>query len=569
MTQGAEPPPVTAPAAAPPDALPSGLRRYLSAPLLAVALLAALVHIAPFWAAQLQTPPGWQFVGNLNGSPDEMQYRVLMERTRVTGPVVDNRMTTEPNRPHIAMFFYWGIQKTADALGARPAFVYQYAGVAITIGLALLLFGFVGRFVASRYQAWWVFLTLFAGGGLGAHLMLLNEVDRLRGLMPFRRIVTDGLREATVFEEYRNHYIFTTLFDTHFLFFVVAALLAVAALYAAVKRFTVARMLVAAFAFGAVTVLHIYDGVTLLCIAAGVVAMLWLRGLPWKPAFATLVTSGVAVAAALLWQVLLYNRSGIVIPEWRANSILFSELALAYPLAWGLIAWGLGRYWKSAGVDECFLLGWIVGCTALTLSGPFYPYSDRGTLTLQVPLMIVAGAVYFAWRPRVPWRHALVAVAVLGATPVWQAGRLWINRSFSRHPSGAPPAYTWMNPDHQRLVTAMRAHAGPADALIVDKVKVPWRTDDLWLTEGFPGRLYAGHYALTPDYERRRDEINAFYTSADTATQAAFLRNARVTLVYVRGDQDPARFERIPGLRALERTPTGTLFAYAADATPQ
>jgi hypothetical protein len=559
-------PPPAPQAAAPAAAPPSGWRAYLSVPLLVAALLVAVVHIVPFWAAQLQTPAGWRFTGHLTGSPDEMQYRMLMERSRVTGPVVDNNLTTEPNAPHIPMFLYWGIAKVSQGLGARPGVVSGYLGSALAFGLALLLFGIVGQFVASRYQAWWVFLTLLAGGGLGAHLMLLNDVDRLRGIMPFRRIVTEGLRDAIVFEEYRNHYIVTTLFDTHFLFFLLMALLAVAALYLAVTRFTVARMLVAAFAFGAVTVLHIYDGVTMVFIAAGVTGVLWLKGLPWRQALLTTAASGAAVAAALLWQVMLYRASGIEIPEWRAQPILFSELALAYPLAWGLIVVGLGRYWKSAGADECFLLGWALGCTALTLSGPFYPYADRGTLTLQVPLMILAGSIYFAWRPKVSWRHAAVAVLVLGATPVWQIDRLWTNRRFHHHPSGGPPPYTWMNPDHQRLVAALRQHAGPDDALIVEKVKVPWRTDDLWLTQGYTGRLYAGHYALTPAYPRKRDEVNAFYASADTASQAGFLRRAGITLVYVRADQDPARFERIAGLWPLERTDTGTLFAFTPGA---
>ncbi|MGE0555795.1 MAG: hypothetical protein AB7R55_20375 [Gemmatimonadales bacterium] len=537
------------------------LRRRLPIPLLLTALVAALLHIAPFWAAEVQTPAGWKFTGHLNGSPDEMQYRMLTERTLAVGPVVDNRLTTEPNQPHIAMFFYWGVAKLSAWLGASEAYVYSYLGSVIAFLLALVLFWIIDHFVRSRYQTWWVFLTLLFGGGLGAHLMLLNDVDRLRGIMPFQRIVTEGLRESIVFENYRSHYIFTTLFDTHFLFFLLMALLAIVAFYRAIVGYSIGRVALAGLAFGLATVLHIYDGVTLLFVAASVVALLWLRKLPVRPAMVTLVVCGAAVAAATLWQVLLFRGSGLGIPPWRAQAIYFSELALAYPLAWGLIAWGLGRYWRDAGLEQCFLLGWALGCTALTLSGPFYPYSDRGTLTLQVPLMIVAGAIYFSWRPRVSWQHAAFALVLLGATPIWQIQRLWINRAFDNHPSGGPPPYTWMNPDHQALVAALDEKATAEDVLIVDKTKVPWRTDDLWLTMGFPGRLYAGHYALTPGYERRRDAVNAFFAAPIDSVE--FLRRERIRFVYVGAERDLAPFEQVPGLAPVKRTAVGTLFEYA------
>ena len=540
--------------------------RYL--PLLA-ALVAGLVHLGPFWGAQLQTPPGWEFTGNLNGSPDEMQYRMLMERTQTTGPIVDNRMTSEPNAPHIAMFFYYGVGKLSGWLHARPGYVYAYLGAVLAIVLSLGLYWCAGHFLGSRYQTWWVFLSLLLGGGLGAHLMLLDDVDRLHSLTPFRRIVTEGLQNSIVFEQYRSHYIFTTLFDTHFLFFLVVALAAIASLYLALTAFTVPRLLLAGFLFGTATLLHIYDGVTLLFIAAGIVALFWLRGLPVRHAVLTFALCALLVGAAIAWQMLLYKQAGVPIPAWRAQSVYFSELALAYPLAWGLIAWGLVGYWRTAGVRECFLLGWALGCTVLTLSGPFYPYSDRGTLTLQVPLMIVAGAIYFARHPRVNWRHALVAAAILGATPVWQVWRIRTNMSFAAHPSGSPPAYTWMTPDHQALVRALREHAVDEDILIVDKSRVPWRTDDLWLTSGFPGRLYAGHYALTPDYQRKRDEVNAFFSTTDPSAGVEFLRRASIRFVYVRQEADVARFGQMPGLNPVLSNSVGALFEFTPRETEE
>lgn len=540
-----------------------GTRRRFPIFLLLVATLAALLHMAPFWRAQLLTPEGHEFTGVLSASPDALQYRMLMERSQTTGPIVDNRLTTEPNEPHILMLFYYGVGKLANWLGAPHGFVYEYLGALLAFVLVLYLFRIVDHFSSSRYQTWWVFLTLLIGGGLGGHLLLLNGVESLRGTITFQRIVTDPLRESIMFEQYRNHYIFSTLFDTHFIFFLLLALGAIMALYRAVSSFTWPRVVLASFAFAGATLFHIYDGVTLACVAAGVVFVLWLRKLPVRNALITAAVCWASAGAALLWQLLLYRRSGIPIPDWRADNILFSELALAYALAWGLIVWGLARYWRAAGVRECVLLGWALGCTVLTLSGPFYPYPDRGTLTLQVPLMIVAGAIYFSWRPRVGWKHALLAVAILGAGPLWKTPRRVALVRVEEHRDAGLWSHVWMSRDHQALVTALRANATEEDVLIVSKVRPPWRTDDLWLTSGFRGRLFAGHYAVTPFYARKVEEVNAFFAEGDPEEGPRFLEREGIRFVYVREDQDVTRFEAMPGLRPLQRTPIGTLFEFS------
>jgi len=541
----------------------SAIPRTLSSSVIAVALLAALIHLIPFLNAARQTPPGWVFTGYVTGSPDEMQYRMLMQRSMAQGPIVDNPLTTEPSTRHIVVLFYWGIGHIAQALDARPGVVYSLLGSVFAFGIALLLFAIVRHVARSPREAWWVYLALLLGGGFGAHLRFLDMVKPLRRIHLFSQVVSQGLQEATVFESYRNHYVFTTLFDTHFLFFLLMALLAIVALYWTMARFTIGRLLLTAAAFGVVTVLHIYDGVTLLAIGGGVIFLFWLRGgLPTRAAIVTVAVSAVAVGIAILWQLSMFKRSGLGIPEWRAPAILFSELALAYPLAWGLMAWGLGDYWRKAGLDECFLLGWTLGCVALTLSGPFYPYSDRGVLTLQVPIMIVAGSVYFRRFARVPLSHAAFAVFTLAATPVWKLYRESQTTSFANHPSGEAPAYIWMAPGHQEVLSALLSRATSNDVLICDKTKFAFRTDDLWLTMGYPGRLYAGHYALTQDYDKKRAEVNQFFAQADTTEGPAFLKRAGIRWVYVRAEQGVDRFKSMSGLHPVAETPVGTLFEF-------
>ncbi len=537
------------------DRIPAGL--------VLVALCVAVLSIAPFWWAQSQTPEGWTFTGVLNGSPDGMQYRVLADRSLTTGPIVDNRLTTEANTPHIAMFLYFGFEKLSQWLHAPVEFVVAYGGAFLALLLAFLVFGVVDHFLESRTRTWAVFLVLMFGGGLGAHLLLVAQLGPLAENYLIQRTVVEGLQNAIVFDQYRNHYLFTTLGDTHFLFFLLTALLAVGTFYFTLQKFSLLRLLIAASCFGAVTVLHIYDGVTLLAIGAGVCFLLWRKKFPMSPPMITMLACSIAVGAAIVWQIGLYRSSGIPLPPWRADSIYFSELALAYPVAWLLMIIGLGNYWRTAEFKETFLLGWSLGCVALTLSGPFYPYPDRGALTLQIPIYVIAGAIYFTRYPRIRMAHAILAILILGATPAYTLRNRWINTTISGHPSGGPPPYTWMSPEHQAMVALLAGKASEDDVLLVDKTEVPWRTDDLWLSLGFPGKLYAGHYALTVDYDRKREAVGRFFNDPASEEALNFLGSAGVRFVFVDTAAAPSRFDAIPGMMVLQRSPFGTLFEYS------
>src|SRR5688500_14671141 len=165
---------VTRPAVASPAALEGQPGRAFLArlpiALWVVAAFAAVVHIAPFWRAEASARDGWTFTGNLTVSPDYMQYRVWARQSQREGPLVTNRFTTEPNRAHLPVFFYWAVGKVAGWVGSKPERVYAYAGSLFAAALAVLVFATVRHFLPMPRHAWWVFLAIFFGGGLGAHL---------------------------------------------------------------------------------------------------------------------------------------------------------------------------------------------------------------------------------------------------------------------------------------------------------------------------------------------------------------------------------------------------------------
>jgi hypothetical protein len=528
------------------------------APIFLIAVFAAFIHIAPYWRAESQTPPGWRFAWNVSVSPDQMTYRIWSRQSQKDGVLVSNTFTTEPNRPHLPVAFYYAIGQMSRLTGWSPELLYAYLGSVFAFGLTILLYIVVRHFMALSYQTWWVFSAILIGGGLGAYFIVLSDLGIVNNNYLLHRIIIDSFQGITPFENYRCNYAFLTLFDTHYLLIWLLTTGSVFSLYLALRHISWWRTALTAFLFTFTTLVNIYQGVTLIAVTAGILFLCWRKRLLDRPKVLTGSLCSLGAAACMAWQVLLYRFSGLHMPTWRPSSILVSILLISFPLAWGLIAWGGAEYWRRAGFDECFLLGWALGGTALILSGPFYPYADRGLITLQIPIYVVAGAIYFAKYKQVTPAAALLTILLLGATPAWALQHRWEATRFS-----PDKPYMFLSAEQQELVDLLKRRAGKDDALIVDKSKEPWETDDLWLGPEYPGKLYCGNFFLTVDYDRKRAEVTSFYKDPPEK-QSAFLQERHIRFVYVDAKDDPSRFERGPGLVLLKANSTGSLFEYVA-----
>ena len=128
---------------------PAAARARFPAWVLVVAAVAALVHILPALRAALVAPDGVQFTGNLSGiSPDAMQYRAWYRHTALSGPIAENRFTTEPNLPHLPLVWFWLTGQVATLLGVDPEFVALATGAITAFVLSLLVFEAVRRLAA-------------------------------------------------------------------------------------------------------------------------------------------------------------------------------------------------------------------------------------------------------------------------------------------------------------------------------------------------------------------------------------------------------------------------------------
>lgn len=529
--------------------------RLFTRPMLAVALGAALFHIAPVWYAQATTPAGWTFSGNVTVSPDFMQYRVWQRQSQREGPVVTNAFTTEPNRRHLIVAHDWLVGRLAVATGASPEFASAYLGCAWAFLLAMLLYGIVAHFFPDAHQKWWVLGALMLGGGLGAHLKIIALTPGLRESWLVQRLIVEPLAAWPVFEDYRSHYLVKTLPDTHFAFLWLVTLGAVTAMYASLRRFTPARVSLAVLLSAAITLLHVYEGVTLMAVAAGIALCCRLRGHAARESLLLLALVSAAVLACYAVVGSLFRSSGLPMPPWRAVNILVAVLLIAYPVAWVIIAAGVREYWQRAGLAECVLLGWALGCTVVTLSGPFYPYPDRGTMTLPVPLMLIAGAIHFRRVPRVRWRAALLAIGLMGATPAWFVTRtLVVNRFHDDWP------WAWTSPAHDEVIRVLAGRGRPGDILLAEQ------RDELWLAPHFPGRSYVGHFFLTLDYERKAAELERFLADS-TTDRSAFLARTGTRFLFVPAERRPERFAGIGGLTPVVTGAPGWLFEFRAGST--
>jgi hypothetical protein len=531
---------------------------------LAVALLASAIHMAPYWLKQSSTPPGWTFSGNTTMSPDLMQYRVWMRQAPVEGVVVSNKFTAEASRPYLPVLSYYGIGRVSRWTGVRPESLYAYAGAPLAFALTIVLFVAVRTFIRRRRAIKWVFFVILFGGGLGGYVKFAGEVPSHLMPSPLRKLILQPTRVAPVLDDYRQHYVFQVLFDTHFLLIWLAATLSILVLYACFRRPTAMRAVVTFILFAVTTFLHVYSGITLLAVASAVGLLCW-RDKVGRPTRWLGPVTGIAGALVVLaWLFVLQRSSGLPYPSWGELPLPVATLLLGYPVALLWLSRGFSRYWQERDMDGSFLVAWVAGCLAVVLAWPFNPYPSRGTMTLQIGLYLLAGSVYFGQRISVPKREAVLIVLLLGATPAWRLLNVWRNHGFS---PDAP--YTWQSQEHLEVARWLRESGTHGDLLLASP------REELWLAPEFPGRHQVAHFFLTVDYERKLSELEDFF-EATAEERVRFLVERDVRFLFVsrhdgsprlsdlRVRQDPESFRGLPGLKPVVETTHGTLFVFSS-----
>lgn len=513
-----------------------------------LAVAAGALHLAPYLLAASTTPADWTFTWNLSSEADLMQYRAWFRQAADEGALVSNRFTGEPNRPYIPALLPWLVARTAGLLGVTPEQGCVALGVVLAAVFTGLLTITVHKFFTPSRGFAWVLAALLLGGGLGTHLRVAAHVTRHHAdSMVVKKLLREPSEQEMWWDNKRQHYVFIALFDTHFLFVWTLATTCVLALFKATQRTSPIWSTVAAGCLGLMTLVHVYEGVTLAAIAAGVLLVTWLKRRPIAPPLLTAVLCAAASTVAFVALFALYRTSGFPPPDWRSRTIPLLSLLMAYPVAWLVLARCGREYWDRADERDVFLLGWALGCVAVVLSGPIFPYPDRGTMTLQIPLTLIAGNIYFAKRTRHSITALLVAVGCLGLTPVHH---LWKRAEASRFTAQAPAKF--LNADHKALLTALVERATTDDVLLAPESVA------LWLGPEYRGRFYCAHPFLTVDYARKHARLEKFFDPDVRDGYRARLREeSRARFVFL---QPAAKFQ-LPDFNVILTNSAGTLLA--------
>jgi hypothetical protein len=322
-------------------------RMRLPAWVLGLALAAALLHLLPFLLASAQTPPNWTFTGNTSVNPDIMQYRVWFRQTQVEGPLVTDTFTSEANRPHLLVLYHYAYGTLASWLSLSPEEVYAYAGSFLAFLLVVLVFVTVAQFTTSGYQQAWIVIGTVLGGGAGAHIKQLMRPEAVKSNLLVKRMFFEPLQQYLLFEDLRGQFVFTTLFDTHFLLFWVMAAICVLSLYWTLRRYSVGRLALTTALYGALTLLHLYDGVTLVAITMSIAMLCASRGLAVRAAVVTTCVTTAVVLACIGAQVWLATRSGIPVSDWRPEVVPGCWSRAGSRCGGGTVPWSRSSSWAG------------------------------------------------------------------------------------------------------------------------------------------------------------------------------------------------------------------------------
>jgi len=523
---------------------------------IAIAILLSLLPLVLYYRAYSQTPDGWHFTGNLSASPDMMQYRYWMRQAVIDGPLVENKFTIEENRPHLLVLYYYLIGKTAQVLKISPEWIYAFFGSVLVFLTTIVIYFITSQFMITKAHTAWVFGIILLGGGYGVYLLILSQIGFVIQNPILSKLIIEPVEKSPVFENFRGNYLFQAFFDSHYMTLWLLFSITLIGLFFALKHLSPIRLILVIFLSGFITLYHIYEGVTFIAILLSIGLLLWIKQKLDRHALIVLSASLISVLIAFLVIYLLYSQSGTPLPNWRGENMLFSIILISYPIAWIMIVIGIGNYWRNADLENIFLLGWALGCTTILLSGPFFMYPARGSLSLQIPLYIIAGQIYFSRYNRVtPAAMVIIGISLL-VTPVWVFQNRWELSNFN---SSIPALF--INEDHREIIDTLKYVAAEDDVLIADLSELDWKRDLLWLAPEYPGRFFCAHFFLCVDYAQKTRSVSRFFQDPPRA-KAAFLRENDPRFVFVGPEQDLIKFQETPGLILVVSNEAGTLFEY-------
>jgi len=499
----------------------------------AVVLVALVTTTVPYAIVAHNTPPGQYFGGVIFNVQDQNQYYMWMRQAAEGQVLLSNQMMPEPHQPFFPNSFWWALGVLSRV--ADPAAVVQGARLLLVVAFVLVLWWFLGLVLAdARQRRACLLLVVFGGGFIPIFSLLKISWD---GGPPA------GTSALNVLE------LLAWPSLAVYPHFVAALVLLLGMIGLCLQAFTAAtRRHVHACSAGllgaVVASFHLFDIATAVAVVGGYALVSKRAGCAPRgvPALLAMVLGPGVIVTGLVAHSIAASPVG---HQWSANNVMVSPSPFAVAVALGLpllLALSDHRrilHWHEQSLRSLLAPTWLLANVLVAYTDAVIPFERRLLMGLQVPVAILAVQV---WGERVVpawerWRASQGPTAALPAAVAW--GVLVVLVLPQTFATGTMLAGRGrLQPEYvsQNLVSlCQELPATPAGPILCEE------SIGSWLPR-FTGRaVYVGHLFLTPHYQQRLKQMQAFF---DPATRdddrLATLRQSHCSLLLAERSQRPA-----------------------------
>jgi len=212
---------------------------------------------------------------------------------------------------------------------------------------------------------------------------------------------------------------------------------------------------------------------------------------------------------------------------------LLSPPPVAYLVGFGLLipfaVIGMEKIYKEKDANYKLLLVWVF-VTGVIIYSPF-EFQRRMIEGIHIPLAILAGIGLFfvAGKFKKHWVDVVLsAVVLLSLTSFYT---IYIDFSTINKDSSKGYYYYITKPEAKGIAW-LKSHTGGKDVILSN-----WFYGNL--IPGLAGRtVYLGHKAQTINFDRKVNSINSFLLSSDTKLSRTFLKENRITYIFLGNNDD-------------------------------
>jgi hypothetical protein len=515
-------------------------REWLAA--LCVAVVAVGLLQIPYALGYALARPGTEFTGVIMNPEDSQSYFAKMLEGYDGNWLYTIPFTTEEHSPEFVGGFYLLLGHLARFLNLPLVAVWHLARIAADVIMFLAAFGFVATFLREPRTRWTAYLLAVFGAGLGWLLFLLNQPYWL-GWFP----VDFKMPEA--------HLFFIALTFPHV---ALGTAVILGSFWLTLQSFAPSGKWLYAGGAGLVNLALAIVYPFLIYLVVATLGLYWIylavreRRVMWREARRTAIAF--LVPAPLVFYYAITLATNPVFRAWDAQSITLSPPLPHYLVAYGIMLALALLSLRRFRDDAAFLWTWLVAVAVLVYA-PLNP-QRRFVEGVQVPLAILAAVglceVVLPWLSQTREFRALASLprySVAGIESLLivafllfsSLSNVYIIASVSVTAAFQQPFPLFRSHDEITAVDWLRANTARSDVILG-----AYETGN-YIAAHAGNRVVVGHWAETVDWQRKFNEVGAFYgTLSGNALHRGLLKRYGVQYVWFGatehelGEYDPA-----------------------------